>query len=194
MEKLLEKEEKLNITTFFNTHKKLVVILSIVLVLILAVAVVFIILPANEEPYTIIAREYVEKYISDEVQDQYNLLDASILYNNKNQVTEKVKGYKRKSLMRNKTSYTLKMSKQADSKTLLKMNNIYKALGSTVENTNLLKAKDAYRFNATITEISPAKKITKASFWVVKIDNKWQVCTIFEYDRLFDRCVAFDLY
>ena len=136
------------------------------------------------------AEEYVKAYIDDDIGKQYGVLDVSV-FSDSGAVDEITAQYKNKPLMSTNYSYYIKKVKTADENTLKKINNVYiKRFG----NENVPEIKNAERFSIRLRNKSTSKDVFKVNLWLVKINDEWKICTVYEYDRSIDRCFAADMY
>ena len=140
----------------------------------------------------IVAEQYVKAYIDDDIKTQYELLDVSALLKDNN--TEGIFAqYKSKPLMSTNYSYYIKNVKKADENTLRKINNVYHRRMEYEKNYNA-EIIEAERFNIRLRNKSTSKDVFKVNLWLVKIDDVWKICTVYEYDRSIDRCFAAEMY
>ncbi len=178
-----------------KTKNKIIFFIAAVII-VLAALVVLLIFFNNSGRKTVdtemVTEQYVKAYIDDDIRSQYELLDVSAILKN-NDTCEIFAQYKSKPLMSTNYSYYIKNVKKADENTLKKINNVYRRRMEHEKNYNT-EISEAERYNIRLRNKSTGKDVFKVNLWLVKIDDEWKICTIYEYDRSIDRCFAADMY
>ena len=179
----------------YKIKNKIIFFIAAVIIVLAALAVLLIFFN-NSGGKTIgtevAAEQYVKAYIDDDIRTQYELLDVSLLLKN-NDIEKIFAQYKSKPLMSTNYSYYIKNVKKADENTLRKINNVYKQRMEYEENHST-EITEAEKFNIRLRNKSTSKDVFKVNLWLVKIDDIWKICTVYEYDRSIDRCFAAEMY